>query len=329
MDPVPATIVTGFLGSGKTSLANELLASAPPSERWAVLCNEAGEESMRDELRTTRRVELVEVLGGCACCTLNLQLVLALAQLARRASSLDRLLIETSGVADPVPVLRAMQAAPVRAAFAVEQVVTVVDARHAAAAIDPWLWKRQVGVADRIVVNKVDVATRQDLERIDERLRGAARDDAAGCWAAHGVVDPARLLAPVRAATGRTSAPVHAPAAHDGHVAQDGHGAEHDHDHADYRSVTLVPPPRISEQRLREWQRAAARHGGALRTKGTATLEDGRRVELQGVGEELRLRPAERAAPDRISVIGVAPDERALAAMLHERVATAPRPTTP
>ncbi|MGX6449309.1 CobW family GTP-binding protein, partial [Patulibacter sp. S7RM1-6] len=192
---VPVTVVTGFLGAGKTTVVNALLAGMPGDGRTVVVCNEAGTASVATELGGAG-AELVEVLGGCACCTLNLELIVRLAALARRADEIDRVILETSGVADPVPVLQAFQQADVRRAMRVLGVLAVVDPCGRGREADPWLWRRQVSIADRLVVSRADVATPAQLADLDGRLDEAAAPGAERRRVAPGTLDVAWALGP-------------------------------------------------------------------------------------------------------------------------------------
>jgi G3E family GTPase len=173
-DPrTPVTILTGWLGAGKTTLLNRILRE-PRGLRWAVLVNEFGEIGIDHRLVVRSDEQTVELSNGCVCCTVRGDLVTALQRLRRRRPPwfrrrrFDRVLIETTGLAEPAPLLRTfLVEAGVSAAYVVESVVTVVDAAHADAALAEHAAQEQIALADLIVLNKSDL--------VDEPARAALR----------------------------------------------------------------------------------------------------------------------------------------------------------
>ena len=192
-EATPVTVVTGFLGAGKTTLLNHLLRQ-PQLARTSVLVNEFGEIGLDHLL--VRAVDDTTVLlnAGCLCCSVRGDLVRALREMLPRArrDEISRIVIETTGLADPVPVLATLMTDPVASgAYRLDGIVTVVDAVNGAVHLDTQQEAvRQVAVADRIVISKADLA---DAEPLRVRLR-ALNPGAAVRQAVGGVVEPGFVL---------------------------------------------------------------------------------------------------------------------------------------
>ncbi|MFG1421780.1 CobW family GTP-binding protein [Roseixanthobacter liquoris] len=159
----PVLVVTGFLGSGKTTFIRKVL-SDPRFARAAVIVNEFGEIGLDHDILASSSDALIRLSTGCLCCAVRSDLIATLLDLdARRAHGeieFDRILIETSGLADPVPILQALMSDPaVAARFSLEGVLTLVDAVHGRSTLaDHVEARRQVAVADRLLVTKTDLA---------------------------------------------------------------------------------------------------------------------------------------------------------------------------
>ena len=174
---IPATILTGFLGSGKTTLLKRVLGEAHGS-RIAVIENEFGEENIDNDILVQERDEqIVQMSNGCICCTIRDDLRATLSDLAerRRRGELlfDRVIIETTGVADPGPVAQTFfMDDDVASQYLLDSIVTLVDAVHASQQLDTRLEaQRQVGFADRIFISKADLAEPAALAELQQRLR--------------------------------------------------------------------------------------------------------------------------------------------------------------
>lgn len=150
---IPVILLTGSLGAGKTTALNRALSSGAGGRRVAVIENEAGAEDVDGQLLADTGQWVLSLVGGCACCSLVPELVDLLQQLAEQSGAFDIVVLEASGLADPQSLLVAFQAHQVRGRFRIEQVVTVVDVElDPAQAPDPWLWDRQVALADTLIL---------------------------------------------------------------------------------------------------------------------------------------------------------------------------------
>jgi G3E family GTPase len=174
---IPTTILTGFLGAGKTTLLNRLL-KEPHGYRIAVIENEYGEESIDNEILVQDSTEqIVEMSNGCICCTVRGDLISALSSLAikRNAGEIhfDRVLIETTGLANPGPVAQTFfMDEEVAMHYMLDAVITIVDAKHGMQQLDAREEaQRQVGFADRILLSKTDLATPAEVDALIARLK--------------------------------------------------------------------------------------------------------------------------------------------------------------
>lgn len=173
---IPATILTGFLGSGKTTLLKRVL-SENHGLKIAVIENEFGQENIDNEILVSETQEqIVQLSNGCVCCTIREDLRSALMELAnkRKAGELqfDRVVIETTGVADPTPVAQTFfMDDDIAAAYMLDSVITLVDAVHAHQQLDSRQEARkQVGFADQIFISKADLIDSAKLRSVQERL---------------------------------------------------------------------------------------------------------------------------------------------------------------
>lgn len=165
-------LLTGFLGSGKTTLLNRILTSRH-GRRVAVVVNEFGRIGIDHRLMLSTEQQIAQMNNGCICCDVSGDLIQKLFQLLLMRSEFDTLVIETSGLATPAPVVRALGADKrIQSEFCLQGIVTMVDAKHLEGQLDTTSESvEQIAVADLIVLNKTDLVQPDDLNRIEERVR--------------------------------------------------------------------------------------------------------------------------------------------------------------
>ncbi|SMF93533.1 GTPase, G3E family [Methylomagnum ishizawai] len=174
--PIPVTLLTGFLGAGKTTLLNRIL-QEPHGQRIAVIENEFGETGIDNELLFQAGEQIVEMNNGCICCTVRGDLLRILGDLAGRREAgeirFDRVVIETTGLADPAPVAQTFFVEEtIRDDYRLDAILTVVDAKHAPRQLDEHHEaQEQVGFADRILLSKTDLVDAAALAELEARLR--------------------------------------------------------------------------------------------------------------------------------------------------------------
>jgi G3E family GTPase len=274
---IPTTVVTGFLGAGKTTLVNHFLEYTGPT-RVGIVVNEFGEVGIDGQLIVADEEAVVEINNGCVCCTVRKDLVQSVSELlARTASPLERLIIETSGLADPAPVLQTFLADPdVREQVELESVIAVVDARHFSDQLHNDIAREQVVFADRIVINKTDLVAPGDLTSLVTRIR-SLNPTASIDFSQHSQIDVEAVLG-VRHFSLDNLLLVEPDLLGDN---------AHDHEHDDtIQSCALVIPGALDASRFDRWANQLAQsHGQQLmRMKGVLNLyEESRRLHFHSV----------------------------------------------
>jgi G3E family GTPase len=177
MSLIPATILTGFLGSGKTTLLKRVLTEAH-GQKIAVIENEFGEENIdNDILVADTQEQIIQMSNGCICCTIREDLRATLQDLAQKKRkgelTFDRVVIETTGLADPGPVAQTFfMDDEIAESFLLDSILTLVDAKHAGQQLnDRQEARRQVGFADQIFISKADLVSKDELDALMHRLR--------------------------------------------------------------------------------------------------------------------------------------------------------------
>ncbi len=312
MSLIPATILTGFLGAGKTTLLNRIL-HEQHGQKIAVIENEFGEENIDNEILVQdSREQIIEMNNGCICCTVRGDLITALSQLSQKRLAgelqFDRVVIETTGLANPGPVAQTFfMDDEVATHYLLDGIITIVDASHAMQQLDQYQEaQRQVGFADRMLLSKLDLVSAGQLAALETRLKrinprapigrtdfGTSPIDAIFDIRGFNLndkleIDPDFLHAEDHAhdCDDHCDQPGHA---HHGHEADhSGHGG---HSHTDeiaafvFRSTRAFDPPRLEEFMAGLVQVYGPR---MLRYKGILWLEGAtRKVIFQGVHQTM------------------------------------------
>ena len=301
---VPVTVVTGFLGSGKTTLINRILTERA-TEKIAVIENEFGAASI-DHALLTHEAEVVELNDGCVCCSVRGDLIRILGDFAQRIETgtlhLDRVLIETTGLADPAPVIQTFFADPaIHTHFRLDALITVVDAEHAQHQLDAHAAARaQIAYADRLVIAKRDRIDDAHFAALVSRLT-PLNPHAPVCSMTQGGL-PLQNLLDIGAFNLSALLDAEPGFLHDGHA----------HHHDDIRSLVYTSERAFDETRLEDFMaRLITRHHEKLlRYKGLLHLAgEAQMTALQGVhmtvyGDRVRPWPPGKTPASTLVFIG-------------------------
>ena len=325
-EKIPATIITGFLGAGKTTMVRHLLSNAN-GRRLAVIVNEFGSEGVDGDTLRSCGIEdcpeenIVELANGCLCCTVADDFVPTMRTLIDRDEPPDHIVIETSGLALPKPLIKAFEWPEIRSRMTVDGVIAVIDgpavaegrfaddldAVNAMREEDPSidhdnplqeLYEDQLMAADIVVLNKTDLLENEELPGLREEIAVSAGRSLRMIATEGGAVDPAVLLGLGAAAEDDLAA---RPSHHDG---------EEDHEHDDFESFDIALGEIASPAAFVEQLARVAEEHDILRIKGFASITGKpMRLAIQGVGRRVnhhfdRLWRADERRETRLVVIG-------------------------
>jgi G3E family GTPase len=348
IEKIPVTVLTGFLGAGKTTLLNYILREKH-GRKIAVIENEFGEIGIDGGLVLESTEEIYEMTNGCVCCVgaVREDLVRIVRMLVERPDRLDHIIVETSGLADPYPVAQTFFLDdPIAKQVTLDAVVTMVDAKHIAAHLDDLVLDGadnqavdQIVCADRIVINKVDLVTREEIASLTQRIRGL-NATAEIVESSYAQIDLSKILgvganefSQILVETDGLHEDEHAHHhdEHEAHAEHDEHEhAHHDDDHDDHQhdesvsSVGIEVDADIDLDALQAWLSELRDSDAAnlFRMKGILAVQgQSHRYVLQGVHNVIELRAAQAWGSEprscRIVFIGRDLDRAALTDRFH------------
>lgn len=279
---IPVTVLTGYLGAGKTTLLNRIL-TEQHGMRIAVIVNEFGEIGIDNQLVVGADEEIFDMNNGCICCTVRGDLIRIIGNLMERREDFDYLLIETTGLADPGPVIQSFFVNDMLARRTqLDAVVTVVDARHIVEHWDSAEAQEQVAFADVVVLNKQDLVSSHELSELEQRVR--SMNSLASIYRTERCELPICSVLNVQAFDLKNALAIEPDLLEE---------SDHEHDQSVY-SVALNESGVVDSVRFNRWlYQVVQEHGkNIFRLKGILDLDgESRRFVVQGVHMTLDGRP--------------------------------------